>query len=107
MFKKDVLRLFRFLKTIGVYRPYLNNLREYQRYIGPRRAIEYNILKDFHSPGDLVIYAFDFTKTKEGDEFWYRVSDMWRYHLQYGYEVSLNEIKILKKKLLLAPEANT
>ena len=104
MFKKDVLKFFRFLKTFGVYRPYLNNLREYQR---SRRSIEYNVLKDFRSPGDLVIYAFDFTKTKEGDKFWYYVSDMWRYHLQYGHEVTLNEINYLKRKLLLAPEANT
>lgn len=98
MFKKDVLKFFRFLKTFGVYRPYLNNLREYQRYIGSRGSIEYNVLKDFNSPdnlvspGDLVIYAFDFTKTKEGDKFWYWVSDMWRYHLQYGHEVTLSQL---------------
>ena len=107
MFKKDVLKFFRFLKTLGVYRPYLNNLREYQRYIRSRRSIEYNVLKDFSSPGNLVIYAFDFAKTKEGDKFWYWVNDMWRYHLQYGHEVTLNEINYLKRKLLLAPEANT
>ena len=104
MFKKDVLKFFRFLKTFGIYRPYLNNLREYQR---SRRSIEYNVLKDFSSPGNLVIYAFDFAKTKEGDKFWYWVNDMWRYHLQYGHEVTLNEINYLKRKLLLAPEANT
>lgn len=74
---QKITRLTRFLKEKGIYGEFSKNFRE-QFLI--RKKWLLTIGGDYWDvvEGELINYAFSWRDTKQGHEFWERVSDEWK-----------------------------
>ena len=92
---QKIIRLTRFLKEKGLYGEFSKNFRE-QFLIRKRWLLA--IGRDYWDvvESDLINYAFSWIDTKQGHEFWERVSYEWKKKVSDEWKKKVSDEKFNK-----------
>jgi len=72
--------LYKFLKEQGVFQNFMVNVCKYRQVdVTKERIKEFLELLEYH---DSITYAFSWSRTEEGPEFWNHLQFKWRKYLE-------------------------
>lgn len=91
MTNKEINKLFRFLKELGIYKAYLKHTEEDEDNDSVKQ-----ILRDINIECAITI-PFYWQDTIEGDDFWMRVDNIWQHGRQPTKEIKESLYKLIKR----------